>query len=249
MSSAPEGASVVIDLDGVVWLAGEALPGVDVAVRLLRESDHRVIFATNNSSPTLDTLLKRLDAVGIQAEPDDLVTAAQAAASAVSIGATAMIIGEAGLHEATAVREISEGPAATAVIVGWHRDFTFDLIASAAQAIRQGAAFIATNDDPTHPTPSGLLPGTGALVAAIATAAERAPLIAGKPGEAMVALIESRANDVSLVIGDRPSTDGALATRLGVPFGLVGSEATPAAAAHVELAGERLIDIVSAWLS
>ena len=81
--------------------------------------------------------------------------------------------------------------------------------------------FIGTNEDPTHPTPQRLLPGSGALLAAVATAAQATPEVAGKPHDPMVALLRARAPDAVLVVGDRPSTDGALARRLGLPFALV----------------------------
>ena len=110
---------------------------------------------------------------------------------------------------------------ADAVVVGWTRRFDFDLLATAATAIRLGARFIGTNEDPTHPTPQRLLPGSGAILAAVATAAQATPEVAGKPHGPLVALLRSRAPDAVLVVGDRPSTDGALARRLGLPFALV----------------------------
>jgi HAD superfamily hydrolase (TIGR01450 family) len=247
-------SAVVIDLDGVVWLAGDPLPGAGEAVALLDEVGIEVLFATNNSAPVVDVLLERLRRAGIVAHPAQVVTAAQAAAWAAAPGTSALLLGEEGLEEAARARGLSVLGAAVAtapdaVIVGWCRQFDFQMIAAAASAVRSGARFIATNDDPTHPTPDGLLPGTGALVAAIATAAEAHPLIAGKPGDPMVDLIRQRAPDVSLVIGDRPSTDGALARRLGAPFGLVVSEATPRDAEEAEFEAPSLLDVVQAFLA
>ena len=104
-----------------------------------------------------------------------------------------------------------------------------------ADAVRSGAHFVATNLDPTYPAATGLLPGAGALVAAVRTAGGRAPEVAGKPEQAMVELVRSRYRDPVVMIGDRPSTDGAFAEALGVPFALVlsgvagngGEEAVP----------------------
>ena len=92
----------------------------------------------------------------------------------------------------------------------------------------RGACLIGTNEDPTHPTPHGLLPGSGALLAAVATAAEAIPEVAGKPHRPTSDAIRARATDLTLVVGDRPSTDGALARQLGVPFALVLSGVTGA---------------------
>lgn len=242
-------STVVIDLDGVVWLAGEELPGAARAVALLRESNYSIIFATNNSSPTAHDLIRRLDRVGIQASLEEVISSAQAAALAVPEGSSALIFGEAGVHEAAENRSIVQGDDPGAVIVGWSRDFTFQVVAQAANAIRSGALFVATNDDPTHPTPKGLLPGTGAFVAAIATASETLPLIAGKPGRPMVSLVQERTGNVVLMIGDRPSTDGAFAEALNVPFGLVRSEATPEVPDSVTYSEESLLTVVEIFLN
>jgi ribonucleotide monophosphatase NagD (HAD superfamily) len=101
--------------------------------------------------------------------------------------------------------------------------------------VRSGARFVATNLDPTYPGTEGLLPGAGSLVAAVATAGGRAPEVAGKPEPAMAELVRARYGEPVVMIGDRPSTDGAFAGALGVPFALVlsgiagsaGEEAVP----------------------
>jgi HAD superfamily hydrolase (TIGR01450 family) len=241
-------ATAVVDLDGVVWLAGEPLEGAGKAVALLRDAGLGVLFATNNSSPSIGDLVNRLARAEIEADPTEVVTSAQAAAAAATVGSSALVIGEAGLVEAAEARGLVEAELPDSVIVGWLRSFDFETIARSASAVRGGARLIATNDDPTHPTPNGLLPGTGALVAAISTAAEQAPLIAGKPGEQMVALVRERSPQVAVVIGDRPSTDGAFARRLGAPFGLVLSQATPRGTHGSDLAGASLLEVVERFL-
>jgi len=217
------GGTWVIDLDGVIWLAEEPIAGSADAVARLRQAGHGVVFATNNASPTVAELLRRLSDAGIPATADELVTSAQAAASMLEPGSTAVVCAGGGVLEALATRGVTvvaEGPA-DAVVVGWTRSFDFDLLSIATTAVRLGARFIGTNEDPTHPTPRRLLPGSGAILAAVATAAQATPEVAGKPHEAMVALLRARAPDVVVVAGDRPSTDGALARRLGVSFALV----------------------------
>jgi 4-nitrophenyl phosphatase len=223
MGSRRAGGIWVIDLDGVVWLAEQPIPGSADAVGRLRAAGFGVIFATNNASPTVSELLRRLAAAGIDAGPDDIVTSAQAAASLLAPGSTAVLCAEGGVREALAergVKIVAAGPA-DAVVVGWTRQFDFDLLATAARAVRAGATLVGTNEDPTHPTPRGLLPGSGALLAAVATAAQVEPVVAGKPHDALVALLRARVPDAVMMVGDRPSTDGALARRLGVPFALV----------------------------
>ncbi len=218
----------VIDLDGVIWLAQEPIPGSAGAVSRLREAGLGVLFATNNALPTLGELVDQLAVVGIAAEPDDLVTSAQAAASLLVPGSTAVACAGAGVLEALAERGVTvvpEGPA-DAVVVGLTRGFDFDMLATATSAVRGGARLVGTNEDATYPTPGRLLPGAGALLAAVSTASQATPEVAGKPHDPIVALLRLRAPGATLVVGDRPSTDGLLARRLGVPFALVRSGVT-----------------------
>ncbi|HYA68219.1 MAG TPA: HAD-IIA family hydrolase [Acidimicrobiales bacterium] len=220
----------LVDLDGVVWLADRPIAGAADAVARLRDGGARVVFATNNSAPTIDELLERLSQAGIGAVAGDIVTAAQAAASMLDPGSSAVVCADGGMLEALAERGvtvIAQGPA-DAVVVGWTRRFDFEMLATAATAVRMGARFIGTNEDPTHPTPERLLPGSGAFIAAVATAAQSTPEIAGKPHGPLVALLRKRAPDARLVVGDRPATDGLLARRLEVPFALVWSGVTSA---------------------
>lgn len=220
----------MVDLDGVVWLTGDPVAGAAEGVAALRGSGTRVLFATNNSSPPLDELVARLGRVGIEAGRDDLVTSAQAAAGLLAPGSTALVLAGAGVAEALRARDVEvvgAGPA-DAVVVGWTRRFDFDRVAAAADAVRGGARLVGTNEDPTYPVPGGLLPGGGALLAAVATASGGTPVVAGKPHLPLAELVAARAGDARVVVGDRPSTDGALAGRLGVPFALVLSGVTGA---------------------
>jgi len=248
----------VIDLDGVIWLTGTPIAGASEAIRRLLKADIRVLFATNNAEPTEDQLLTRLRTAGIEATVDMLVTSAHAAASMLAPGSTALTLGGPGVDEALTARGVTAVPASAslagrvdAVVVGLTRQFDYHLLSSAATAARNGARLIGTNGDPTHPTPEGLLPGSGALVAAVATAAEVDVVLAGKPNDAMVQLLRQRADDIAVVIGDRPATDGQLARRLGVPFGLVRSgvlEAGVTADPAPDLDHADLADLVGAAL-
>jgi len=228
ISTPGAGGTWVIDLDGVVWLTGEPIAGAGEAVAALQGAGIRTLFATNNSSPTVAELEGRLTRAGIGVGPEDLVTSAQAAAAMLEPGSTVFAFGDGGVTEALAARGVilvDHGPV-DAVVVGWTRQIDFDRLSRAAAAVRAGARLIGTNEDPTHPTPDGLVPGTGALLAAVAVAAGAEPEIAGKPHQALADLVIDRADDVALVVGDRPSTDGLLARRLGVPFALVLSGVT-----------------------
>lgn len=174
-----------------------------------------------------------LAAIGVPAH-GDVVTSAQAGASLVEPGETVLVCGAAGLVEAVRARGasvITDG-AADAVIVGLHHDFDYWKLHAANAAIRGGARFIATNDDPTFPTPAGLTPGAGALVAAVAAASGVRPIVAGKPHAPMARLVAARCGpdflpERAIVVGDRPSTDGRFAEAIGCPFAFVRSGVIP----------------------
>ena len=91
-----------------------------------------------------------------------------------------------------------------------------------------GARLVGTNDDATLPTPSGPVPGAGSILAAVSVASGAEPEIAGKPHPPTADAIRARVpgGEIRVVVGDRPSTDGALAAQLGVPFALVLSGVT-----------------------
>ncbi len=229
-------AVVLCDLDGVVWLAHEAIAGAPDAIRRLRAGGRRVLFVTNNSMSPVEDVEAALAAIGVSAG-GDVITSAQAAASLVRAGERVLVAGGVGVEQAVEQRGAAarRGPGHTdvdAVIVGLHRDFDFEGLRAASSAIRSGARFIATNDDATFPTPAGPDPGGGALVAAVQTAAETQPTIAGKPHRPMADLVADRCGpDYSpghvVMVGDRVSTDGLFAATIGCRFALVRSGVTP----------------------
>jgi len=227
----------VLDLDGVVWLGDDVVAGSPGAIERLRAGGERLLFITNNSSLTVGQYAAKLEHMGIAVDDGEVVTSAEAAASILTPGTTALVCGGAGVEEALArrgVRTVREG-AAEVVVVGWHREFDFDRLTVAARAVMGGARLLGTNDDPTYPSPDGPLPGCGSILAAVATAAGVQPEVAGKPYDAMVELVRGRVGDSGGVMaGDRPSTDGLVARRLGLRFGLVLSGVTTEADLPVE---------------
>ena len=218
---------VCCDLDGVVWRGEAPIPGSAAAIASLRAAGWRIAFTTNNSSLRVADYVERLAAHGIDAAPDEMSSSAQAAAVVVAshlpAGASVLVCAGPGVVEALEQRDLVavHAPPADAVVVGFHRDFDFDGLTRAADAVRAGALYVATNLDPTYPVPDGMVPGAGALAAAVSTASGRSPIVAGKPEPPMAELVRGRYGDRGVVVGDRPSTDGAFAAALGWPFALV----------------------------
>jgi HAD superfamily hydrolase (TIGR01450 family) len=223
--------NVIIDLDGVIWLAEEPIPGSGEAVERLRNAGHRVLFVTNNSNPVIADQIEKLSNAGVPAEPEEIITSSQAAASLVDAGSTALVCGGQGVVEALEERDVEtirEGEA-DAVVVGFHREFDYKRLTAAFRAVLAGARLIGTNDDPTFPTPDGPVPGGGSLLAAVAVATGVDPVVAGKPHDAMAAMVRERLGgelEGTVLVGDRPSTDGLMAHRLGIPFVLMLSGVT-----------------------
>jgi len=232
--------TVLCDLDGVIWLAHRPIAGSVEAVAALRAGGRRVVFVTNNSAATERRNVDSLASIGVPAT-GDVVSSAMAAASLVERGERVLVVGGDGIVEAVERRGAVAVPAADepepagfdAVLVGLDRNFDYRRLTVAAAAVRRGARLVGTNSDPTYPTPDGLLPGGGSILAAVATASDADPVVCGKPHPPMAALIaEMLSSDApfdpatTLMVGDRPDTDGRFADELGCGFALVRSGVT-----------------------
>jgi len=256
-ASLPPGAVVALDLDGVVWRGRATIAGAPDAIVRLRAAGHRVVFVTNNSARTVGEVVDQLRAAGIDAEPDDVVGSAAAAArlllGIIPAGSDVLVAGGPGVIEAlqaTGFVCVRNGDA-RAVVVGWHADFDFERLTVAMRAIRNGACFVATNTDATYPTEAGLLPGGGSIVAAVATASGVVPIVAGKPHAPIADLVRERFGSSGVVVGDRIDTDGALAANLGWPFALVLSGVTDSVPERDQptYLAPTLADLTTQWLA
>ena len=208
--------SVLCDLDGVVYRGSNPILGAPEALERLLDSGVQVFFITNNSTRTPEaTAAKITGLTGVDIGADQVLTSSQAAVAMLDESdGPVLVVGEMGLGEVvgTAGHRVTSDPMeARSVVVGLTRSLTYQTIADAMQAILNGARFIATNDDTTFPTEDGLAPGCGAIVAAIAAAANATPEVAGKPNPAMRDLIRSKVSGDAWIIGDRLDTDIALA--------------------------------------
>jgi 4-nitrophenyl phosphatase len=223
----------LLDLDGVLWRGDEVISGSPEAVRELRESGRRVACFTNNSFVARSELLAKFAALGYLLDDDLVFSSAAVAASLCRAGERAFVIGGPGLREALVDASVEMVALAEldkvqpdVVVVGMDPLFDYPRLAGAMRAIRAGARFIGTNDDASYPAAGGLIPGAGAILAAIACAAGVAPMVAGKPNPPTVELLRRSLGEVAAVVGDRPSTDGVLAQQLGARFFLVRSGVT-----------------------
>jgi 4-nitrophenyl phosphatase len=225
---------VIIDMDGVLWRGDVSLPGLVPFFEMLRARSIPFVLATNNSSRAPESYAQKLANMGVpDVLPEQIITSGTAAASYLGMhyppGTRVHVLGGDGLRQVmTEAGFTLADDDAGVVVVGLDPALTYDKLKRAAFLIRGGASFIATNDDATFPTPEGLAPGAGSLVAALVTATDRQPdAIMGKPHapmyEAALRLLETPPT-TTLMIGDRLNTDieGAQRIRLRTAIVLTG---------------------------
>ena len=205
------------------------------AIAHLREAGHRVLFVTNNSFSTVADQEQALEKIGVSAK-GEVCTSSQAAGLLLSPKDRVLLGGGPGVMEAIiesgstlAARSDDGGKELDsdidAVVVGYHNTFDYWGLLRLASAVRSGARLMATNDDATYPTPNGLIPGGGSILAAIVEASGVRPTIGGKPHEPMAQLVRQRLGIEDLssawMVGDRASTDGLFARQVGCKFAQV----------------------------
>ncbi len=230
---------VIFDLDGVVYLGERAIPGAVEAIRGLYARGTPVAYATNNASRRPREVADLLTGLGLPAVAREVTSSPRAAAVLLAqrlpAGAKVLVVGTDALAEEitaaglTPVRLAADEPAA--VVQGYAPEVGWAVLAEACLAVRAGALWVATNTDPTLPSPRGLLPGNGALVAALATALGRQPdAVVGKPAPELFHSAARRTGArAPLVVGDRLDTDIEGAVRAGMPALVVLTGVTTAA--------------------
>ncbi|HEX3325841.1 MAG TPA: HAD-IIA family hydrolase [Actinomycetota bacterium] len=217
-------SSLVCDMDGVLYRGSDPIPGAPEAVRRLRDNGVRVLFCTNNSSQTVEQYIDRLASMGIESSRDDILTSAVVTTEVLKerglTGKQAFIVGGPGMRAVardTQLEIATTGAGVGVVLVGWDKDFDYVAMQHAADAVRGGAVFIASNADATFPAPEGPLPGAGAILASIEVAAGRRAEVVGKPHRPMTDAILKRLGTNGRIgaVGDRPDTDLAGAFEMG----------------------------------
>ena len=227
---------LILDMDGVLWRGPQPIGDLKSIFYRIKISGWKVAFATNNATRSTGQYVEVLKSFGLEVEPWQVINSATAVASYLKErfpgGGPVYIIGEQGLKEALAEHGFfPSNQGALAVIAGMDRTLTYEKLRDATLLIRAGVPFIGTNPDHTFPTPQGLVPGAGSILAALITASDVPPIIVGKPEPEMYLIALKRLNitqSEALVVGDRPETDIAGAQAIGCPTALVLSGVTTA---------------------
>ncbi|MBX3012449.1 MAG: HAD-IIA family hydrolase [Caldilineaceae bacterium] len=218
--------AVLFDMDGVIYVGNQPLPGVQDLLDYLDASGRRWLCITNNASNTSQTFADKLAKMAIKAEPTHILGSAEATAAWLAEQAPqrgkVVMLGMEGLRTAL-LKEgftlIDDPLAAEFAVAGINFHLTYEDVAKVALAVRNGARFVGTNIDPTYPSERGQIPGTGSILAMLEAATSVKPEIVGKPYPGMYELAMHRVHsqpNATLMVGDRYETDIAGATTLGL---------------------------------
>ena len=220
---------LLVDLDGVLYRGDTALEGAQSFISFLHRKDIAVRLVTNNATLTPAQYVAKLEDMHIDAHEDEIFTSALATCLYLEDqsqrGKTAFVIGEDGLVDAMQranIRPAKDRP--DWVIVGLDRQVTYEKLSIAALAIQAGARFLGTNPDRSLPTEQGLVPGAGAILAALVATTGVEPIVVGKPEPLMLELAMKQLGGSvrdTAILGDRLDTDIQAANALGMPSILV----------------------------
>jgi HAD superfamily hydrolase (TIGR01450 family) len=222
---------VLLDLDGCVWVGDEATSGAVEAVAALRGAGKGVAFVTNDTQLGTEEYVRKLWRLGFQASLEEVVTAGGALQFVLAerfAGRAAVVIGSPALHrhvEAAGLRIVNGttfASRADVVVVAFHPHFHYDELREATQAALRGAELFGSNRDATFPTPDGLWPGSGAVIAAVETASGRTVVTVGKPEATLVQTALDRLGPGrALMVGDRVDADLGAAHAAGIDCAIV----------------------------
>ena len=216
----PNIKALILDMDGVLWRDSMPIGDLPAIFARIRERGLKVALATNNATRTIDEHLDKIAGFGVRLEPWQIISSAAAAANVLSKdfpnGGAVFIVGENGIQRAleergfTSIIDPDDETMPVAVVGGIDRAITYQKLRRATLHIRAGIPFYGTNPDKSFPTPEGLIPGAGAILASIEAATDVKPIIIGKPEPAMMYMALEKLGttpEETLVVGDRLETD------------------------------------------
>lgn len=218
----------VFDMDGVLYLGNQPLPGVIELLDALAVRGRGIMLATNNSMSTPASYVKKLETMGITLPAESILTSGLATRDylerTLPAGSSILVVGMPALKEQLFTESSFQnldygGGQPDAVVVALDRAFDYAKLSAASAAVRAGARFIATNADGTLPTEHGLIPGAGSVVAAIRAASGVEPVVIGKPETPLLEMAAARlglAPVDAVMVGDRLDTDITAGHRAGM---------------------------------
>ena len=229
--------TALLDLDGVVYIGDDAVPGVIGALNQAHDDFGMTLTCvTNNASRSPQRVAQHLQELGLKVSAVDVVTSAQAGAAELAKlipqGSNVFVLGSKDLAREVELVGLNpshdESITYDALIQGYWPDMPWRMLGFAASVLQTGVPWVATNMDMTIPTPTGVGPGNGTMVTALGNTVNRTPtLVAGKPQVPLMQQSIDRTNAKRpLVVGDRLDTDIHGATNVGIDSLLVLSGVT-----------------------
>jgi 4-nitrophenyl phosphatase len=228
--------NIFVDLDGVIWLEGKTLEENIMALKKMLKHGVNLFLVTNNSTRSRGTYSYLLHSVGLEVDPENIITSSYSAAIYIKEmngeGAPVLPIGEAGLVEELSsqghiVLTMTEWMHAKYVVVGLDRNLSYEQVSAGIRAVRNNAKLIATNRDELLPTLNGPKLGAGGIVSLIETSSGvKAYATTGKPSKILGDILIQHVEDLekSVFIGDKVSTDGEQAKIMGIPAIIIGNK-------------------------
>ncbi len=223
----------LFDLDGCLYLLDQVIPAAPRTLAELRRRGKGILFLTNDPRSPRAGYAEKLRRMGIQAEVDEILSCGWATAIYIKDhhapleGKGIFVVGSAGLKDemrsaGLTVLEGLDARHADFVAVGGHNDFDYEEMMLANFALQNGAIFYTTNRDATFPTPAGVVPATGAVLAGIEVASGRSALSIGKPEPGMIEAARSLLGSGRMImVGDRLDSDIEGGKRAGIATALV----------------------------
>jgi len=248
---------VVLDVDGTVLRGSRLVDGARAGLDALADAGVRRLFVSNNPTKAPDAYAARLRAAGVDAAAGEVVTSGTTTVRYLRehhADDRLLVVGEDGLRDQLRAAGLTvvdgypgDGPPVDAVVASIDRDLTYDDLAAALWAVQDGATLVGTDPDRTIPTEDRDLPGSGAVVGAVASVADRDPdAVLGKPSPTARRVVRERLDlppEDCLVVGDRLDTDVALGAAAGMETALVlTGVATRADAAAANPAPDHVLD-------
>jgi 4-nitrophenyl phosphatase len=221
--------ALLLDMDGVLWRDTEPIGNLPAIFDRINQLGWKTTFVTNNATRSIAQYVDKLRSFGVNASPKQIINSGLATAFYLEErnpgGGPVFILGESGLFDTLEEYGFSQSENdPVAVVASLDRDLTYEKLRVASDFIRAGVPFLGTNPDPSLPTSSGYVPGTGAILAALEAATKIRPTIMGKPSPAMyqIALKKMGVNpEQALAVGDQMPTDIAAGIETGCQTALV----------------------------
>jgi HAD superfamily hydrolase (TIGR01458 family) len=222
-------AAILLDVDGVLHVSGEPIPGGAAAVSRLREEGHRLRFVTNNTTRSRAQLAGELRRLGVELSDDELQTTAAAAARALRGKRVLGLVMQAIVGDLDGLELVGE--AADAVLVGGAdetdetgRVFSYMNLGRAFSELQAGAELYCLHKNRWWQTSRGPLLDSGGFVAGLEYAADVEAAVLGKPSaayfEAALAALDADA-ELAWMVGDDIEADIRGAQAFGLKTALV----------------------------